>query len=180
MTNNDRIEALEEVLRSLACSLSVGGYNALEVDPGAFERKIRWGIDHIIDCERSRYTQRLTQMRLMLAECASLFREYEAHHRAKGDGPETTARAERNAQMALRIEQMFDQGPEPVPQPDSPTLLETIDALRALCATAYNAVSVHGGSTEMLENLAAAATGAPLPHEIQALTTDATGTKRGG
>lgn len=40
----------------------------------------------------------------LLSEAAALFREYEAHHRAKGDGAETTARAERNAEIASRIE----------------------------------------------------------------------------
>lgn len=38
----------EEVLRSLACSLSAGGYNAPTVDAKLFEEKIRWGIDNAV------------------------------------------------------------------------------------------------------------------------------------
>jgi len=40
-------EPFEDVLRSLACSLGAGGYNALTVDPAVFEQKIRWGIDQL-------------------------------------------------------------------------------------------------------------------------------------
>ncbi|MCQ4302255.1 hypothetical protein NAV11_20265 [Pseudomonas songnenensis] len=40
-------EPLEDVLRSLACSLGAGGYNAPTVDPAVFEQKIRWGIDQL-------------------------------------------------------------------------------------------------------------------------------------
>lgn len=40
-------EPYEDVLRSLACSLGAGGYNALTVDPAVFEQKIRWGIDQL-------------------------------------------------------------------------------------------------------------------------------------
>lgn len=41
----DRADTSEDVLRSLACSLSVGGYNAETVDAAVFEAKIRDGID---------------------------------------------------------------------------------------------------------------------------------------
>jgi len=40
-------EPFEDVLRSLACSLGAGGYNAPTVDPAVFEQKIRWGIDQL-------------------------------------------------------------------------------------------------------------------------------------
>lgn len=40
-------EPFEDVLRSLACSLCAGGYNAPTVDPTVFEQKIRWGIDQL-------------------------------------------------------------------------------------------------------------------------------------
>ena len=40
-------EPYEDVLRSLACTLGAGGYNALTVDPAVFEQKIRWGIDQL-------------------------------------------------------------------------------------------------------------------------------------
>ncbi|GEM_PF-1477732 len=40
-------EPYEDVLRSLACSLGAGGYNAPAVDPAIFEQKIRWGIDQL-------------------------------------------------------------------------------------------------------------------------------------
>jgi len=40
-----RITDLEDVLRSLVCSLSAGGYNADVVDPAVFEKKIRDGIN---------------------------------------------------------------------------------------------------------------------------------------
>lgn len=38
-------ERLGDVLRSIACSLGAGGYNASAVDPDVFEEKICWGID---------------------------------------------------------------------------------------------------------------------------------------
>lgn len=41
----ERIRQLEDALRSLACSLSAGGYNADVVDPLVFEKKINDGID---------------------------------------------------------------------------------------------------------------------------------------
>lgn len=40
-----KINLLEEVLRRIACDLSVGGYNSPTVDPLAFYEKISWGID---------------------------------------------------------------------------------------------------------------------------------------
>lgn len=43
-----KVSDLEEVLRSLASYVGAGGYNAPEVDPRAFEEKIRWGIDALI------------------------------------------------------------------------------------------------------------------------------------
>lgn len=39
-----KLELAEEVLRNLACYVGAGGYNAPEVDPIAFENKIREGI----------------------------------------------------------------------------------------------------------------------------------------
>lgn len=47
-------DAAREVLRSLACWLSVGGYNADTVDPAVFERKIRDGVDAIVRVETQR------------------------------------------------------------------------------------------------------------------------------
>jgi len=44
-----RIDALEEVLRSLASYLGAGGFNAIQVDPNEFEAKIRWGIRQLED-----------------------------------------------------------------------------------------------------------------------------------
>ena len=44
----ERLQQCEDVLRSLACSLSAGGYNADVVDPVVFEKKIRDGIDMLI------------------------------------------------------------------------------------------------------------------------------------
>lgn len=49
MTNlEEKVEALEEVLRRLASFVGNGGYNADEVDPAIFEEKIRDGIDYLI------------------------------------------------------------------------------------------------------------------------------------
>ncbi len=45
LDKRDFAEAAEDVLRSLACSLSVGGYNAETVDAKVFEKKINDGID---------------------------------------------------------------------------------------------------------------------------------------
>jgi hypothetical protein len=44
----------EDVLRSLAAYVGNGGYNAPVVDPAVFERKIRQGIDDIIEVEANR------------------------------------------------------------------------------------------------------------------------------
>lgn len=52
------LNAAEDALRSLALYVSVGGYNASEFDPKQLEKKIRWGIDHIITVEREREKQR--------------------------------------------------------------------------------------------------------------------------
>lgn len=48
MYEDERIEELENVLRSLACYLSVGGYQSETVDPAIYEKKIRDGIDMAI------------------------------------------------------------------------------------------------------------------------------------
>jgi hypothetical protein len=40
-----KINALEEVLRRIACDLSVGGYNSPAIDLISFYDKISWGID---------------------------------------------------------------------------------------------------------------------------------------
>lgn len=47
-------DAAHEVLRSLACWLSVGGYNAEEVDAKSFEKKIREGVDTLVRVETAR------------------------------------------------------------------------------------------------------------------------------
>jgi len=44
----ERLQQCEDVLRSLACSLAVGGYIAVHVNPAAFEKKIRAGIDMLL------------------------------------------------------------------------------------------------------------------------------------
>lgn len=51
-TAKERDEA-QEALRSLACYLGVGGYNAPNVDAKIFEQKIRHGIDELIKVERN-------------------------------------------------------------------------------------------------------------------------------
>lgn len=43
-----------------------------------------------------------------------------------------------------------------------------IEALRSLCAAAYQVVGAADGPTAMLDNLSAAASGKPLPHEPMA------------
>lgn len=48
------LAASHGVLRSLACWLSVGGYNAEIVDPKLFEKKIREGIDTLVKVETER------------------------------------------------------------------------------------------------------------------------------
>jgi len=50
------LESANGALRSLACWLSVGGYNAESVDPDVFEKKIRDGVESLvkIECERVR------------------------------------------------------------------------------------------------------------------------------
>jgi hypothetical protein len=43
-----RADAAEDVLRSLASWLSVGGYNAPTVNAEDFEKRIRWGVDMLL------------------------------------------------------------------------------------------------------------------------------------
>jgi len=45
----------EEALRSLACWLGVGGYNADKVDAEAFERRIREGVEMLVSSEVRRH-----------------------------------------------------------------------------------------------------------------------------
>lgn len=47
-------DAAHKALRSLACWLGVGGYNAPTVDAAVFERKIRAGVDDLIRVETER------------------------------------------------------------------------------------------------------------------------------
>jgi hypothetical protein len=42
-------EPFADALRALASYVGAGGYNAPDVDPAEFERKIRWGIDQLLD-----------------------------------------------------------------------------------------------------------------------------------
>lgn len=50
-----RLEEAEEALRSLACWLSVGGYNDYgEFDAKSFENRIRQGIEMVIEAEVNR------------------------------------------------------------------------------------------------------------------------------
>lgn len=49
-----RVDELEEVLRSLACWISVGGYNAETVDAAEFEKRIRDGVATMIRVESER------------------------------------------------------------------------------------------------------------------------------
>jgi len=51
---HEKLDAAHEVLRSLACWLSVGGYNADTVDAAVFERKIRAGVDALVAVEVNR------------------------------------------------------------------------------------------------------------------------------
>jgi hypothetical protein len=55
-----KIDALEDILRRIACDLSVGGYNSPTVDPIAFYDKISWGIDE--------FAKSYHQLQLDLAE----------------------------------------------------------------------------------------------------------------
>lgn len=60
MTDADKIDALEDVLRRIAFSLGVGGYNSTTVDPEDFYNKISWGIDE--------WAKNYHQLQLDLAE----------------------------------------------------------------------------------------------------------------
>lgn len=44
-----RFEEFEAVLCGLASAVGAGGYNAETVDPDVFDRKIRWGIDNLVN-----------------------------------------------------------------------------------------------------------------------------------
>lgn len=45
-----QVEELENVLRSIASYVASGGYNTTIVNPISFEKKIKLGIDNLVDC----------------------------------------------------------------------------------------------------------------------------------
>ena len=59
----NRAHAAEDALRSIACFLSVGGYNAPTVDAALFEKKIREGIDAILRVELAEANQMKSDLR---------------------------------------------------------------------------------------------------------------------
>ncbi|WP_312450106.1 hypothetical protein [Stutzerimonas nitrititolerans] len=90
-------EPFEDVLRSLACSLGAGGYNALTVDPAVFEQKIRWGIDQL-----TRPAQ--TEQQPVTGEQLAWWKEHLSVHLAilfRANG-ESMAEAERSAARVIR------------------------------------------------------------------------------
>lgn len=68
----ERKEEADGTLRSLACQLGAGGYNADEVDPKVFGEKISWGIDALVDPisrERDQLRAEVEALRASFGEC---------------------------------------------------------------------------------------------------------------
>lgn len=81
-----------------------------ETDPAKFEAQVRRleGVEVAGETDPAKFEAQLGAiergaLRELLAEAAGRFREYEASHRAKGT-PDADAKAERNAEIAGRIE----------------------------------------------------------------------------
>ena len=81
IAENERLQGCEDVLRQLASHVGAGGYNAPEVDPETFARKIMDGINILNDPMAQLVIKKGEQIDQLRAEVAGLRTGYEAYER---------------------------------------------------------------------------------------------------
>lgn len=79
IAESERLEGCEDVLRQLASYVGSGGYNAPEVDPEVFARKIMDGINILNDPLAQLVIKKGEQIDQLKAEIAGLKTGYEAY-----------------------------------------------------------------------------------------------------
>ena len=81
----ERLQGCEDVLRQLASHVGAGGYNAPEVDPETFARKIMDGINILNDPMAQLVIKKGEQIDQLRAEVAGLRTGYEAYERVNAE-----------------------------------------------------------------------------------------------
>lgn len=99
IAENERLQGCEDVLRQLASHVGAGGYNAPEVDPETFARKIMDGINILNDPMAQLVIKKGEQIDQLRAEVAGFKTGYEAYERVN---------AELKAELAAEIQRRFD------------------------------------------------------------------------
>ena len=85
IAENERLQGCEDVLRQLASHVGAGGYNAPEVDPETFARKIMDGINILNDPMAQLVIKKGEQIDQLRAEVAGLRTGYEAYERVNAE-----------------------------------------------------------------------------------------------
>lgn len=85
IAENERLQGCEEVLRQLASYCGCGGYNAPEVDPEVFAKKIMDGINILNDPLVQLAERRAAERDQLRAEVAGLRTGYEAYERVNAE-----------------------------------------------------------------------------------------------
>ncbi len=99
IAENERLQGCEDVLRQLASHVGAGGYNAPEVDPETFARKIMDGINILNDPLAQLVIKKGEQIDQLRAEIAGLKTGYEAYERVNAELKAENERLERNRDM---------------------------------------------------------------------------------
>ena len=85
IAENERLQGCEDVLRQLASHVGAGGYNAPEVDPETFARKIMDGINILNDPLAQLVIKKGEQIDQLRAEVAGLKTGYEAYEQVNAE-----------------------------------------------------------------------------------------------
>ena len=85
IAENERLQGCEEVLRQLASYCGCGGYNAPEVDPEVFAKKIMDGINILNDPLVALADKRAAERDELKLEVAGLKTGYEAYERVNAE-----------------------------------------------------------------------------------------------
>ncbi|MBP5969443.1 hypothetical protein [Pseudomonas iridis] len=99
IADNERLQGCEDVLRQLSSHVGAGGYNAPEVDPETFARKIMDGINILNDPLAQLVIKKGEQIDQLRAEVAGLKTGYEAYERVNAELKAESERLERNRDM---------------------------------------------------------------------------------
>lgn len=99
IAENERLQGCEDVLRQLASHVGAGGYNAPEVDPETFARKIMDGINILNDPMAQLVINKGEQIDQLRAEVAGLRTGYEAYEQVNAELKAENERLERNRDM---------------------------------------------------------------------------------